>query len=189
MKTIIGLLISALFFNSETPVPSGSNTLTVYIIRHGEKPKKGDNLSCAGLNRALALPPVLTKLVGKPDYTYVPTMDTGTHTKSVRMFQTVTPFAVQQGLAINSQFPESDTTAAATDVLTRRGVVLMVWEHTNIPGLARQLGVPDTYDLTWKGTDFDRIWIITFKAAANNGLQFSSFVKGREGINPSDTCK
>jgi hypothetical protein len=37
------------------------NSLKVVIIRHGEKPETGDNLSCQGENRALQLPAVLYK--------------------------------------------------------------------------------------------------------------------------------
>ena len=33
--------------------------MRIFFIRHGERPPKGDNLPCTGLNRALALPAVL----------------------------------------------------------------------------------------------------------------------------------
>jgi len=161
--------------------------LKVVIIRHGEKPANGDNLSCAGLNRALALRTVLDTITGKPDHTYVPTIITGTKTNSVRMFQTVTPFAVQKNLTINSSFKETDTTGAAKDVLNRRGVVLMVWDHANIPPLAKALGVPGK--LTWNGTDFDSIWIIEFRETKEKNLKFLSFTIGQENIKPSNTCK
>ena len=42
--------------------PAPEPPLRVVIIRHGEKPEEGDNLSCAGLNRALALPAVLARV-------------------------------------------------------------------------------------------------------------------------------
>jgi hypothetical protein len=93
--------------------------LRVVIIRHGEKPVKGENLSCMGLNRALALPAVLDTVTGRPDYTYVPTISTGKKTSSVRMFQTVTPFAIQDSLTINSSYKESDSIGTATDVLKK----------------------------------------------------------------------
>ncbi len=160
--------------------------LKVVIIRHGEKPPKGDNLSCAGLNRALALPAVLDTVTGKPDHTYVPTINTGKKTSSVRMFQTVTPFAVQQGLSINSTYAENATDSAAANVLSKRGVVLMVWEHSNIPPLAKALGVPGK--LKWHGSDFDSIWIIEFTQTKKKQLKFLNFTIGQENITPSDTC-
>jgi hypothetical protein len=161
--------------------------LKVVIIRHGEKPANGDNLSCAGLNRALALPAVLDTVTGKPDYTYVPTISTGKKTSNVRMFQTVTPFAVKDGLTINSTYKETATDSAAKEVLKKRGVVLMVWEHSNIPPLAKALGVPGK--LQWNGTDFDSIWIIEFTESKKGNLKFLSFTIEQENITPSNTCK
>jgi len=79
-------------------------SLRVVMIRHGEKPSKGDNLCPKGLSRALALPDVLDKKIGVPDFTYVPKLNTGDATSSARMFQTVTPFAVKHNLTINCSF-------------------------------------------------------------------------------------
>jgi hypothetical protein len=165
-------------------IPAGV-ALRVVIIRHGEKPDSGNNLSCAGLNRALALPVVLDTVTGKPDYTYVPTINVGKKTSSDRMFQTITPFAVKKNLNINSNYKEDKTTDAANDVLQKTGMVLMVWEHSNIPPLAKALGVPGK--LSWHGKDFDSIWIIDF-VTTKKGLKFKSFSVKQENIIPTDTC-
>jgi len=191
MKKLPWLIWLIFFLLNNSKVSASGNkdstVLKVYIIRHGEKPKKGDNLSCAGLNRALALMDVLKKKVGKPDYTYVPTINTGQKTSSVRMFQTVTPFAVREDLHINSQFAETDSTGAAADVLLKRGVVLMVWEHGNIPPLARALGAPVTG--IWNPKDFDSIWILSYTADASGNLHYSHMKIDQENINPTDKCK
>ncbi len=160
--------------------------LRVVIIRHGEKPDSGDNLSCAGLNRALALPAVLDTVTGVPDYTYVPTISTGKKTSSVRMFQTVTPFAVQKNLTINSEYKETDTVKVAKKVMEKKGMVLMVWEHGNIPGLARNLGVKG--NLTWNGADFDSIWIIDFKKDPTGKKKSPTLTIEQENITPPQTC-
>lgn len=163
---------------------SSSAQLKVVIVRHGEKPPKGDNLSCQGFNRSKLLPPVLYKACGGvPNYTFVPTMKTGKSTSSVRMFQTVTPFAVQYNLKIDSRYAETDTIKAAADVVKKTGVVLMVWEHGNIPGLARNMGVPDVPG--WMGSDFDSMWIIEFPA----GGGVPTLTIGQEGLKPSAVCK
>lgn len=158
----------------------------IVIIRHGEKPKTGDNLTCQGLNRALALPDTLYKRFGKPDHSYVPTIKTGTSTSSVRMFQTITPYAVQYDLTVNSNYPESDTVKFAKHLKTRKGLILVVWEHTNIPGIARNLGVanPDP----WLGTDFDSIWIIDFIHNKKTKTHTIYYTTQQEGITPSATC-
>ncbi|MBS1511901.1 MAG: histidine phosphatase family protein [Bacteroidetes bacterium] len=184
------LLISFAYCTAQ--IIADSIYLKVVIIRHGEKPDSGNNLSCQGLNRALALPGVLDTVTGKPNYTYVPTMKTGKKTSSVRMFQTVTPFAVQQNLMINSNYKETDSTGAANDVLKKKGVVLMVWEHGNIPPLARALVgkshqnvLPQT---PWGKYDFGSIWIIQFRMTKKGNLTFSSFDIEQENLNPSPNC-
>lgn len=45
---------------------------TIVILRHGEKPGRGlGQLSCQGLNRALALPPILLSRYGVPVAIYL----------------------------------------------------------------------------------------------------------------------
>jgi hypothetical protein len=180
---------AGILFFSAAPLPQpapGSTVLTVYIIRHGEKPAKGNNLSCEGQYRALALADtLLVRLGGSPNYTYVPKINTGDSTSSARMFQTVSPFAIQQNLYINSSYKETDVKSAAKDVLKRRGVVLMVWEHSNIPPLAKALGVKGSEIPKWHGKDFDSIWTIEFTISKKGNLKIASFdTTGQEGIVP-----
>jgi len=157
------------------------NNLRVVFIRHGEKPDAGDNLSCQGENRALQLPAVLYGKYKIPDYTYVPSLGLDESTKHARMFQTVTPFAVKYNLTVNSQFDEKDYSNVAEDVENRSGTVLLVWEHSAIPHLAKKMGVANPPD--WKGDDFDSIWVITFA----DGV--ASLSVDREGLTPSADCR
>ena len=162
------------------PAPARSADLKIVIVRHGEKPDDGDNLSCQGENRALALPAVLMRKFGKPDYTYVPSLKLGKSTKHARMFQTVTPFAVQQNLTIDSRFAEDDAKGVKKEVLGRSGLVLLVWEHSQIAAVAEALGVKKPPK--WKGDDFDSIWIITPKSGG------AALATDSEGISPSANC-
>src|SRR5690349_5777022 len=73
----------------------------IVIIRHGEKPAKGDNLSCQGFNRSLQLPAVLNKKFKVFDYIFVPSLNEGGSTKHSRMFQTIVPYGVGHNLDIN----------------------------------------------------------------------------------------
>jgi hypothetical protein len=106
-------------------VSSASNTpdhaLKVVIIRHAEKAKDGDNLSCQGQNRALQLANVLHQKISKPDFTYVPALKLDKATKHSRMFQTVTPFAVKYDLTINSKYAVDDYADIAKSVLKKDG--------------------------------------------------------------------
>lgn len=136
-------------------------SLKVFIIRHAEKPSDGDNLCPKGLDRANLLPAVLEKIVGIPDHTYIPQINTGKTTRRVRMLQTITPFAVAHNLTLNSSFGSDEVKKAADDILKKTGKVLVVWEHSNIPALAKALGVKGK--LKWDDEDYDSIWIIDFK--------------------------
>jgi len=172
-----GLLVLA---ELVAPAPAQPADLRIVVVRHGEKPPDGNNLSCEGENRALALPAVLMHKFGKPDYTYVPSLKLGKSTKHARMFQTVTPFAVQQNLTIDSRFAEDDATGVAKEVLKRSGLVLLVWEHSQIEAVAKAIGVK--HPPKWKGDDFDSIWIITPKSGS------ATLTTDSEGISPSPNC-
>jgi len=185
MKKNILLTILACIAISAIALPCAAGTapadnLKVVIIRHGEKPETGDNLSCQGEHRALQLPTVLYQKFNKPDYTYIPTLGLGKATKHARMFQTVTPFAVQYNLTVDSKFDKDDYSKIAKNVLEKTGTVLMVWEHKAIQPIAQQLGVKNAP--AWNGDDFDSIWVITYQ----NGKAALSFDK--EGITPSSEC-
>jgi hypothetical protein len=155
------------------------NDLTIVIIRHGEKYAAGSNLNCKGLNRALHIPAVINKQFGRPLLIYVPTIKTGAVTSQDRMLQTATPLAVTDSVAINSQFDETNTSGLAGYLKTQNGLQLVVWEHTNIPKLGQALGLGKD-SLSWKGSDFDTIWIVTFP---NGRKHAPKLVKTTEGLN------
>ena len=161
--------------------PAGPESLKVVIIRHGEKPKTGDNLTCQGVNRSLQLPAVLHAKFGIPAYTYVPAPGLGESTKHARMFQTITPFAAKYNLVLNSQFDEFDSVNIARSLLGRTGVVLMVWQHHAIASIVRALGVKDS-ELLWDDADFDSIWIVSFPKGV------ATLTRDKEGLSPSAAC-
>lgn len=178
LRTAAAFLGSLLFI---TTTRAQEAHLKIIIIRHAEKPKKGDNLSCQGLNRSMQLPAVLHSRFGLPRAIYVPSMAPGDSTKHSRMFQTIVPFAAKYNLPICSKFHEDDTLALAREARSRQGTVLIVWEHSRIPAIARALGVTDP-GLHWPSGDYDSIWIITY----HNGV--ASFKRSKEGLRPSPAC-
>ena len=157
-----------------------SPDLRVIIIRHGEKPKTGDNLTCQGENRARELPAVLYRKFGKPAFAYVPKLGSGSATKHARMFQTLAPMAVRYNLAVNSAFSGDAYPEVADNVRQKTGSVLMVWNHTNIPSLVKELGV--AAPPRWADDDFDSIWVLTYPL----GKAVLSF--DNEGLTPSAAC-
>ena len=178
LAALLALLVACdgLDFSDNAP----NKDLKVVIIRHAEKSKDGDNLSCQGQNRALQLANVLHQKIGKPNNTYVPALKLDKTTKHSRMFQTVTPFAVKYDLSINSKYAVDDYKDVAKSVFKKNGTVLMVWSHAEIPNLVSALGVDDAP--TWNDADFDGIWIITYQ----NGK--AVLTVDSEGLNPQQSC-
>jgi hypothetical protein len=177
---LAGIAVAVMLFSGIAQAEPANN-LKIVIIRHGEKPENGDNLSCQGESRALQLPAVLYQKFKVPDYTYVPSLGLDKSTKHARMFQTVTPFAIKYNLTINSKYDEKDYSTIAPKILEKTGTVLMVWEHSAIPPLAEELGVKNPP--AWNGKDFDSIWVITYP----NGKAELSIDK--EGITTSPDCQ
>jgi hypothetical protein len=63
LTTVLASAVSAPLFAEET----------IVFFRHGEKPSGGlGQLTCQGLNRALALPEVLISKFGKAKWAYAP---------------------------------------------------------------------------------------------------------------------
>ena len=175
---ILTILFSQVCF---AQVNDGKPLQKVVIIRHGEKPETGENLSCQGLNRSIQLANVLYAKFKIPDYIFVPSIKTGKSTGQIRMYQTITPFAVKYNLNIDTKYMVNDAPGLAASILKKSGTILVVWEHNNIPQIVQALGVKD-YSLKWKGDDFDSIWIITFK----NGK--AVLTPDKENLNPSTAC-
>lgn len=186
MKKIIGpflLLLCSIGIlfcsNGQTSTASAAGK-KIIIIRHGEKPDDGDNLSCKGLNRALALPQVLYSKFGLPQNVFVPSLHTGKKTSTARMYQTIVPFAVKYNLNVNSKFDVEDAEGLAGALKQTAGTSLVVWEHKNINDITKALGVQQK--LKWESDDFDGIWIVTLSAAG------ATVTTDKEGLLPKDAC-
>lgn len=183
MKIFKILLLIVLGINSAVFAQNTNlDNLKIVFIRHAEKPEKGDNLTCQGLNRALQLPKMLKDKFGIPAYIFVPAIGLGESSKHARMFQTVSPFAIKYNLTINTSHEEKDSLLIAKDLESKSGTILLVWEHKAIAPIVRALGV-NAPNLKWPDDDYDNIWIVTFKNGA------ATFTKDKEGITPSSGCQ
>jgi hypothetical protein len=136
--------------------------LKLVFIRHAEKPHGGDNLNCQGLNRSLLLPKMLKDKFGIPSAIFAGALGQGAVTKHSRMFETISPFAAKYNLAINTRYSEYDGVAMARDLKSRQGTIIIVWQHSAITKILRALGV-NVPGLHWSDSDYDGIWIVTFK--------------------------
>lgn len=178
---LVALCSIGIFFCSEGQPPAASAAgKKIIIIRHGEKPDDGDNLSCKGFNRAMQLPQVLYNKFGLPAAVYVPSIHTGKKTSTARMYQTIVPFAVKYNLTINSKFDVDDAEGLAGALKQNEGTSLVVWEHKNINDIVAALGVQQK--LKWEAGDFDSIWIVNLAPGG------ATVTMDREGLLPKDAC-
>jgi hypothetical protein len=171
-------LLGCLLFAFNVHGQKKDDELKIVLIRHAEKPTEGYGLSCQGINRANALPPVLYAKFGLPGVLYVAQGDTAQHS---RMRQTITPFAKKYGLKLNSNYKVSDIKGITKNIRKQTGTVLVVWEHKGLVDIAEQLGVKEK--LKWGANDFDSIWIITFSKKGKARLALD-----HEGLHPSAKC-
>lgn len=177
----LGLFIVSVSLSLYANGQSSQGSKKIIIIRHGEKPVEGDNLSCQGLNRAMKLPAVLYKKFGVPTSVYVPAINTGKETSTARMYQTAMPLAIKYNLVINTKYEVEDAESLAQSLLKAEGTSLVIWEHKAIDNIVKALGVEGK--LKWDSNDYDSIWIVTIK---NGG---AALTKDKEGLSPAAACQ
>jgi hypothetical protein len=175
-------------------------TETIVLVRHAEKPPGGlGQLDCQGLNRALALPAVISREFGRPDAILAPDpaaakADRGVLYDYVRPLATVEPTAIAFGLPVDASIGFSDVRALAQKLDApdyRGGLVLVAWEHAAIVETARLLmaekggdprSVPD-----WQADDFDSIFIVWI--TRGGGHASAAFERRHEGLDGlPETC-
>ncbi len=121
---------------------------TIVLLRHGEKPPSGlGQLTCMGLNRALALPKVLIGRFGNPNVIYAPdpgdqVSDNGQLYSYVRPVATIEPTAILLGLPVNTQLGYQNISALQTAVTASayaNSTVFIAWEHGEAYAFAQQM--------------------------------------------------
>jgi len=207
-NVLFGLVFIAVFIdrdlnalNAEQPAArSASSTETIVFFRHAEKPEKEfGQLSCQGLNRALALPQVLISKFGMPDYLFAPapnrrTTVTGDEYNYVRPLATIEPTAIRLGLPVNTDYSFSDIDGLRFE-LTRdkyeNARIYVSWEHNELERVVKQIvgqfnGDPGTVP-KWEGKDYDSIYIV--KITSGGTAKSVSFSQDHEKLdNLSTDC-
>lgn len=180
---------------ASTVSAAGTNARTIVFLRHGEKPDAGlGQLSCRGLNRALALPPVLTRLFGRPAAIFAPDPskqkeDSGVSYDYVRPLATIEPTAIALGLPVDTSFgyEDIDGLKAALEKPDYAGKLIFVaWEHKQIVDLARQMMTDNGGDAKavpkWHGKDFDSLYVLHLGGAgAKPSATFETLAEGLDG--------
>jgi hypothetical protein len=184
---------------AQTPSPTPSNndegaTETIVFVRHGEKPPtEFGQLSCQGLNRALALPKLLVNKYGKADFIFAPDPEKDLIGKEekhsyVRALATIEPTAIELALPIETRFGFREVGLLQTELLDPKyqgSRIFVAWEHLKLNELVKNVltffnedssVIPD-----WKNDDFDSIYVL--KVRSNNGQRSISFQHDFEGLN------
>ena len=142
---------------------------TLIFVRHGEKPADNSGqLTCRGLNRALALPDVLLKRYGKPDFIFAAGPKENKLGSSLRALSTIMPTAVRAGLPIGIQFHADDVAGLQQELLSdkyQNSRIFIAWEHKNLDKAVKSIVAARGGDANqvpeWPGSDFDSILVVT----------------------------
>ncbi|HEX7728308.1 MAG TPA: hypothetical protein VF392_04670 [Terracidiphilus sp.] len=187
---------------SRVGAQTAASTETLVIFRHGEKPPNGlGQLTCRGLNRALALPAVLQAKFGRPNFLFAPdpakrVMD-GLHGEFsyVRPLATIEPTAISLGLPVNAQFGYNEIDklqAELTQPKYASATVFIAWEHVLEERFARNLlktyGADPRQVPNWSNSEYDMIYVVRLTRA--NGKTSATFTLDREGLDGklADQC-
>lgn len=82
------------------------------------------------------------------------------HSKSLRPQHTVLELANVLGLQLNTGFVKDDYDAMADAAVATDGIVLIAWEHQDIPSIGNRItGNTTTVPQTWPGSRFDLVWV------------------------------
>jgi hypothetical protein len=202
LKTTVALSFLASLGCAGQSTQTGATTETLVIFRHGEKPTGGlGQLSCRGLNRALALPDVLAAKFGKPDYIFAPdpAQKVDDYTLGgfsyVRPLVTIEPTAIRLGMSVNAQIGYKQIDKLQRELLESKyssSTVFIAWEHYYEERFAKELvkkfGGDSNQIPEWTNSEYDMIYVIRLTRAG--GKTAVSFSVDHEGLNTklSDEC-
>ena len=195
----VGWLFCAQAQVPASPAPkSGPAAETLICIRHGEKPADGlGQLTCRGLNRALALPDVLLPKYGVPQFVFAPSTtpkkDKGVNYNYIRPLMTIEPTAVRVGLPVNTQFAYDDIKDLKAELQKPQyqgATIFVAWEHDMLDEFAKDMVATYGADAkvpAWDGADFDSIFVL--KITRDGDHVTLTFAIDHEGLNNvGDEC-
>jgi hypothetical protein len=182
-----------------TPIPAraqaggdaGLKNAVILVIRHAEKPDKGDGLSKAGKQRAKAYVKYFKNFTVdsqplKVDYLFA----TADSKASRRPRLTLEPFSKAVGLAINAQFQDTQVQQLVNAIQAKPPgkTTLICWHHEQIPQLATALGA-NSNDLFRNGKWPDNVfgWVIQLRYDSDGHLLEAKRIN--ENLMPDDSNK
>lgn len=180
-----------------TAARAASAEQTIVFFRHGEKPAGGyGQLTCQGLNRALALPAVLKAKFARPSYLYAPNPSVKMNDAAgsfyyVRPLATIEPTAIQLGLSVNTGYGYNDIAGLESLLILSRKAdttIFVSWEHAYLQKVVQSImnkyggGVVVP---AWTFGDYDSLYIVRVNYAG--GTITARFERDSEGLNGQPT--
>ncbi|WP_206956553.1 hypothetical protein [Trinickia acidisoli] len=166
------------------------STTKIMLIRHAEKPTgniggvspdgtaDAADLIVQGWQRAGALVGLFDPPAGKgcraglatPQHVFASGI--GKHSNSLRPQHTITPLSAKLGIEIDTQYLKGDEAKLASAITEVGGVVLVAWEHQNIPAIAAAIFPGGPYPSSWPDPRFDLVWVFD-RVSGSNAWAFS----------------
>jgi hypothetical protein len=172
---------------------------TIVFLRHGEKPSGGyGQLTCQGLNRALALPDVLIGRYGTPNFVYAPNpavkiSDPAGSFFYVRPLATIEPTAIRAGRSVNTNYGYNNVSGLQSVLITSskaNSTLFVAWEHAYlvkaVQNIMNAYGGGATVP-AWTSGDYDSLYVVRVNYTSSG--TYARFQLEKEGLNGlSTTC-
>ena len=203
----LSIVLACLMGNLPTSVAQSPQAKgeTIVLLRHGEKPPGGlGQLTCKGLNRALALPSVLLGRYGKPDFIYAPNpsmqVNDGNNQPTysyVRPLATIEPTAIRLGMPVNTQIGFLQIAELQQTLLQpayAHSLIFVVWEHEKLRDFAVQMlqsyGTGAAQVPEWTNDDYETIYVFHITRSSDNVAPRATLEIQKEGLSStlSDAC-
>lgn len=165
-------LISTAVVLTLLSVASARADQTIVFLRHGEKPSGGyGQITCQGLNRALALADVLIAKYGKPNYIYAPNpvvkiSDPAGSFYYIRPLATIEPTAVRLGMNVWTKYGYNDIASLQAALITStkaNTIAFVAWEHLQLQKAVQN--IMNAYGggsvvPAWVSGDYDSLYVV-----------------------------
>jgi hypothetical protein len=184
------------------------STTKIMLVRHAEKPvgniagvgpdgtANAEDLIVQGWQRAGALIGLFDPPPGKGCRTGLATPQhlfaagVGKHSESLRPEHTIAPLSAKLGIETDTQYLKGDEDKLAAAAMAAGGVVLVSWEHQNIPKIAEAILPNGPYPRHWPEGRFDVVWVFD-RTASGAGWAFSQVPQlllagDQQGVIPLD---
>jgi hypothetical protein len=171
---------------------------TIVFFRHGEKPSGGlGQITCKGLNRALALPTILISRFGTPDYLYAPDPTVKINDPAgsfyyVRPLATIEPTAIRVGKSVNTHYGFNEISGLRSLLITSRKAdttIFVAWEHLYLQRLVQDIMNRYGGGVTvpaWPSADYDSLYVVRVNYVG--GSVNASFRRESQGLNGQPTA-